>query len=110
MTFLRYSKGLNFRISKTKMKQKFQFLCGYFEQIRFVYAIKDSEHPWHYFDESESLLSKHISLPEGLRHQIGLLNGIKTLQVLLDDTQTSNYFVNGKFLFNGKPLGTCKSL
>lgn len=90
------------------MKQKFKFLCGYFEKISFVYAVKLAKHSWYYFEECDSLFSQHSSLPEELGYQISLLDGIRSVEVLLDDAQASKYIVNGIFVFKEKELKTCK--
>lgn len=90
------------------MKQKFYFLCGNFERKHFIYAIKYAEHPWHYFEEQDSISSVHGSLPAILDSLIGTLDKVRTIQVPLDEQQTRIYYDNGKFIFKNRELKTCK--
>ena len=43
---------------------KLAFLCG----KEFIYAVKQANHPWHYFEESDSMSSKHSSLPASIQY------------------------------------------
>lgn len=90
------------------MAQKFRFLCGNVENINYIYAIKHSVYPWHYFEEMDSKFSSHGSSPQALDSLIGALNYMKTIEAQLDEAQSRNYFVDGKFIFNKKELKTCK--
>lgn len=92
------------------MKQTFLFLCGNFERINFIYATKFNEHPWHYFEEVDSISSVHDSLPAVLDTVISKLDKVRTIKVPLDEEQAKNYYGNFKFIFKGKELETCKSL
>lgn len=90
------------------MKQKFLFLCGNFEKINCIYAIKFTKQPWHYFEEVDSVSAVHDSLPPNVDVLISTLHKVRTIEVLLDEEQTKNYYNNGKLIFKGKELKTCK--
>lgn len=90
------------------MKRKFYFLCGNFEKRNLIYAIKSADHDWHYFEEIDTCSSAHGSLPEVLDKLIGTLKAVKCIEVPLDEEQSSNYYVDGKFVFKNKELTTRK--
>lgn len=92
------------------MKNKFYFLCGHFEKINFIYAVKFEKHSWHYFEELDSIESEHNLLPAVLHHLIGTLNKVKTIEVPISDELSKHYFDGGKFIFKNKELKTRKEL
>lgn len=87
-------------------KRKFSFLCGSFEKQNYVYGVKFDKHPWHYFDERDSIRAQHGSLPSSVDESIRRSNGVKTIYVHLNETQSRIYFENGKFIFKNKELKT----
>src|ERR1700744_1616428 len=84
------------------------FLCGHFLKRNFIYAIKSDQSDWYYFKEIDSLFPAHVSLPPNLENQISQLNGLKPIAFTLDADQIVNYINNGKFVFKGEELKTCK--
>lgn len=42
------------------------FLCSSSKKYNFVLAIKNDESDWHYFEEEDSFLEAHVSLPSDL--------------------------------------------
>lgn len=92
------------------MKQKFHFLCGNYENLNYIYATKFGEHDWHYFENADTHLSVHKLLPQVLDSLVGKLKSVKSIEVLLDEVQSINYYRDGKFIFNNKELETRKSV
>lgn len=84
------------------------FLCGSFYKIDFIYAIKNDLSDWYYFKEEDSLLDEHVSLPPNLINEISRLKKLTPIAVTLNPDQIVNYVNNGKFIFKGKELTTCK--
>lgn len=89
------------------------FLCGSYKDTNFVYAIKSDSSDWLYFEEVDSLLDVHVSLPPNFLSKIGrLINKVRPITLALNADQIAdqiaNYVKNGKFVFNGKELKTCK--
>lgn len=86
------------------------FLCGNFNKICFVYAIKNDLSDWHYFAEVDSFVDVHDSLPIDLTDKISQLktNTVKPIALTLTSEQLLNYVNDGKFVFKGKELNTCK--
>lgn len=85
---------------------QYHILCGNFDEINFVYAIKSDESDWNYFDEKDCVIDSH-SFGIHLENRISLN---KISPVALDSGYLSNYILNGKFSFKGKELKTCKIL
>lgn len=90
------------------MKETFHFLCGKFGGLHFIYGIKNVIEPWHYFEEQDSLISAHESLPALLDTVIGTLDKVRTIKVPLFEHQWSDYYRNKKFIFKDKELKTCE--
>ncbi|KAJ6639423.1 hypothetical protein Bhyg_12167, partial [Pseudolycoriella hygida] len=67
------------------------FLCGNFNNICYLYAIKNDQSDWCHFAERDSDVDVHVSLPTSLKDQI---------------KQLHNYVNEGKFVFKGKELNT----
>lgn len=88
------------------MNKKMYFLCGYFKNMCFIYGVKDKGE-WHYFEEADSIIEKHGSLPAVLKDRIRDLHKVTTISIALDASQVANYMVDDKFVFNGKELATC---
>lgn len=88
--------------------EKYYFLCEYFNSQMLIYAIKSSVTNWHYFEEEDSVISVHISLPAELRSQIVMLTKLEKVAVDLDADQVVNYVADGKFVFKGKELKSCE--
>ncbi len=89
--------------------ETFDFLCDNYENINFVYAIRSDSSDWHYFEEGDSSLDAHVSLRPSFLSQISLLiNKVKPITLILNADQILNYVKNGKFVFKGKELKTCK--
>lgn len=85
------------------------FLCSNYENINFVYAIRSGSSDWYYFEEGDSTLDVHVSLPPDSANQISrLVNRLKPVTFALNADQIANYVRNGKFVFKGKELKTCK--
>lgn len=89
------------------MPGKFKFLCGQFEKVNYIYAIKFDQHSWHYFEEMDSIASEHKSLPIALG-EFASLKKVTTIEVTLNDEVIKNYYRNDEFIFKNKPLKTCK--
>lgn len=89
-------------------QRKFYFLCGNFDKINFIYAIKTENSVWHYFEEPDSVISVHNSLSANLEDKICRLNKVQSIGVNLTVDQQANYVRNEKFVFKGKELKTCK--
>lgn len=87
---------------------KYFFLCEFSNKQIFVYAIKSSATDWHYFEEKDSVIKEHFSLPPDLKSRIFLLDKLLEVRVDLDCDQLENYLTDGKFVFKGKELRTCK--
>lgn len=87
----------------------FYFLCGNFEKRNFIYAIKSNDSDWHYFEEADSLIEVHVSLPMNIGSQINKMTKITSIALTLNADQIDKYVNNGKFIFKGKELETCKS-
>lgn len=90
------------------MAGKYYFLCELFNKQILIYAIKSSLTNWHYFEEEDSKISVHVSLPANLGSQIIWLKKPQEVSVDLDSDQIVNYVTDGKFVFKGKELKTCK--
>ncbi|KAG4075684.1 hypothetical protein HA402_003509 [Bradysia odoriphaga] len=88
------------------MQRKFYFRCGNFGKTNLIYAITSAEHPWHYFEEKDTLSSGHGSLPADLDSVISKLNKISTIAVPLEESQWRSYYENGRFVFNNVELKT----
>lgn len=88
---------------------KFSFLCGHFSNKNFIYAIKCGKHPWHYFEMKDSASSQHGSLPASIDVLIRGMDKPTPINVNLNEEQTRNYYVDGKFIFNNKELKTSKN-
>lgn len=87
----------------------FDFLCGNYLDMNFIYAIKNDLSDWHYFEEEDSLLDVHVSLPPNLVNEIGqLVNTVKTISLTLNADELANYVQDEKFVFKGKELKTGK--
>lgn len=84
------------------------FLCGNYLQMNFIYAIKNNLiSDWHYFEEEDSSLSVHVSLPPNLAEKISpLVNKTKPIALVLNAEQFANYVHDDKFVFKGKELKT----
>lgn len=85
-----------------------QFLCGNFRNTNFVYAIRSDLSDWYYFDEDDSYLHVHVSLPPNLANEICRLDKVKPISVNLNGDQIVDYVNDGIFVFKGKELKTCK--
>ncbi|XP_037029366.1 uncharacterized protein LOC119069419 [Bradysia coprophila] len=92
------------------MERKFDFRCGNYGKKNLIYAIKSAKHPWHYFEEKDTLSSEHGSLPAVLDSMISKLNKISTIEVSLDESQWRSYYENGRFVFNNVKLKTYMQL
>lgn len=90
-------------------ENEFTFLCGNFDRKNFVYAIKSKESEWYYFEEKYSIIDAHKPLMTNLEDKISVLNKIQSIVIALSSDQVINYFNDGKFIFKGKELRTCKS-
>lgn len=90
-----------------EMAQAFQFLCGNYNDINFVFATKFGDHAWHYFDEQHSLSLEHDTLHKNLNAVIKHFKKPRTIEILLNEAQARNYFDNGKFTFKNTDLQTC---
>ncbi len=88
------------------MKQKFSFLCGNADNIKYIFGVKFGAHPWHYFEEIDSILSEHGSLPSELDDLVGSLKQNRSIDVELNEDQAQNYFKNEKFVFKNIELKT----
>lgn len=84
------------------------FLCSSSEKNNFVLAIKNDESDWHYFEEEDSFLDAHGSLPSDLIVKISQLKTAKPIPLSLNAEQLCNYVTDSKFVFKGKELKTCK--
>ncbi|KAJ6647756.1 hypothetical protein Bhyg_02979 [Pseudolycoriella hygida] len=84
------------------------FLCGNFNNICYLYAIKNDQSDWRYFAERDSDVDVHFSLPTSLKDQISRLktNTVKSIALTLTEEQLHNYVNEGKFVFKGKELNT----
>lgn len=93
---------------KLRRKVKFSFLCGTFEKQNFIYAVKFANHPWHYFEENDSISSQHDSLPASIDAMISSLDKVKSIDLNLNEEQRKDYYNddNGKFIFQNKELKT----
>lgn len=92
------------------LTRKASFLCGRFEGINFIYAIKSNNSEWHYFEEDDAVSSQHGLLSSGLEDHISSLNGVKSINVKLSQDRFDKYYdqESGTFKFNGKTLNTCR--
>ncbi|KAJ6642671.1 RNA-directed DNA polymerase from mobile element jockey [Pseudolycoriella hygida] len=81
----------------------FSFLCG---NRKFILAVKLPKYPWHYIEEADSIVSRHVSLPKSMETLVTGLDDIKSITICLNEEASKNYFRNGKFIFNGKELNT----
>lgn len=88
------------------MEKTISFLCGYLKNLCFIYGVKDKGE-WHYFEEADSIIDVHGSLPADLQNRIKELRKVSTISVTLDASQAANYIFNDKFVFKGKELATC---
>lgn len=88
-------------------QKKYKLLCGKFENKNFVYAIK-LDKDWHYFEERDSSIDVHNSLMTSLNGRISLINKLQSIAITLSTDQLINYVSDGKFIFKGKELKTCK--
>lgn len=61
---------------------------------------------FYYFDELDSIIDAHTTLPADLRYVI--TSKIQTIEITLTDQQTQNNCKNGKFVFKNNELKTCK--
>lgn len=86
----------------------FIFRCGNFENEQFVYAIKSQGNDWHYFEPQDSFIDAHNSLKADLSSRISLSKSLHSIAVKLMPDQLINYVSDGKFMFKGKELKTCK--
>ncbi len=84
------------------------FLCGNYNNENYVYAIKKDESDWYYFEEKHSLLDSHIFLPSSLKDKISHLKTVTTVTISLNAEQLLHYVNEGKFVFMGRELATCK--
>lgn len=87
---------------------KYYFLCEFSNRKMFIYAIKSMETHWHYFEEEDSIFKAHTSLPADLVNQIAISEKLQEVLIDLDSNQIVNYITDGKFVFKGKELRTCK--
>lgn len=90
----------------TTGKRKFTFLCGFFENERYIYGLKFDNHVWHYFEVLDTKRAQHVSLPDSVDASIVRLKAVGPIHVHLDEAQSKNYFKNGKFIFKNKELNT----
>lgn len=88
------------------VSRKFYFLCG---KEDLIIAVKFANYPWHYFDTSDSISTQHDSLPAKMLASIRKLDKVRSVSVILNDSQSQNYFKNGKFEFKNKELKTCRT-
>ena len=79
-------------------QSKFFFLCGNFERRNFIYAVKSKQSDWYYFEEEDSIIDEHRSLPVHLETKINLLkmllmisclSGVVRFFTILQDIPTS---------------------
>lgn len=94
-------------------KRNFFFRCGNFEEESYIYAIKLSNRPWHYFDECDTYLSQHDALPSSFREALiascfAKHKNVRSFYVNLSEDQWANYFSNDQFVFKDKKLKTRK--
>lgn len=89
------------------MTQAFQFLCGNYNNMNFVFATKFGDHPWHYFEERHSISHEHDSLPPNLNAAIKHFKRPRQIDIFLNEEQMKNYYDNGKFIFKNTELQTC---
>lgn len=73
-----------------------------------ILLIKFDQHQWHYFEEEDSIISQHQSLPRGLEHLIESSKEMRTIELILNEEQVKNYYRNGNFVFKNIKLKTCK--
>lgn len=94
------------------MSQKCFFLCGNFQNMSFIYGVKVEKGDFYYFDEVDSIIGAHGSLPADLENRIRQLqnNTLKPISISLDTNQLANYMNNDRFIFKGKELMTCNNL
>lgn len=90
-----------------KMQQKFKFLCWNFNNRKFIFATKFNHHPWYYFEERHTIIFQHDSLPAKLEEVIATFEGKRTVEIILNEIQVQNYYINGKFIFKDTELKTC---
>ncbi len=90
------------------MSEKVKFLCVNYQGTNFIFGIKFSDHPWHYFDEKHTLASEHNLLPEYVHNLIGTLQKPRTIVVHLIAEQLQHYYTDGKFIFKNNELKTRK--
>ncbi len=98
----------------TSSKKKFSFLCGSFEGETYIYAIKISTGPWHYFHELDTHSSLHDALPASRLDVVTASclarpNKLHPFDINLTENQLASYFRNDQFIFKNEQLKTRKS-
>lgn len=98
----------------TSGKRKFSFLCGSFEGEIYIYAIKLSTRPWHYFHELDTPSSLHDALPSSfldvvIASCLARPNKLLPFDINLTENQSTNYFSNDEFIFKNEKLRTRRS-
>lgn len=90
------------------MERKFSFLCENYDNINFIYAVKLELRPWHYFKELDSVSQEHGSLTALMVSAISRLKKVESIDFMLSESQSRNYYENDKFVFKNEELKTCK--
>lgn len=74
------------------MAGKYYFLCEVFNKQTYIYAIKSNSTDWHYFEEEDSNMNVHTSLPADLGNQTVMINEIHEVSVGLDFVNISSIY------------------
>lgn len=104
------STSVNAASTTIQEKHKFDFLCANFEEQNYIIGVKFDNHAWHYFEEHDSISSKHCSLPASVNTKIGQMTSVGTIKVYLDEVQALQYFCDDKFVFENKELKPCNAI
>lgn len=101
----------NASTSVSTKQVKFTFLCGKFAQKKSIYAVKFGDHPYYYFNESDTATSQHDTLPGSIDFFIDKSDkdGLMPIELNLTEEQSRSYYLDGQFIFKNRELRQGKS-
>lgn len=72
-------------------EKRLLFLCGRFERMNFIYGVKLCEGDWYYFEDEDTIIDAHGSLPADLENGITQLSsGVHPIPITLDNNHLTN--------------------